>query len=705
MKARILAGLVLIYASTVRGQVSLPQAITITGGGCVNSQLTLTTPVPAQEIDWMLNGTTVAQRQIATLPQQAISAAGSATTNQLYAPDRLYVDANGTMYIPDLGNSRIVKWPAGASSGIVVAGGNGVGGGNNQFDRPTSVFVDQQGNIYVADQSNNRVMKWAPGASFGVAVAGLSGELNGPTDVFIDGQGALYVSSQFSNVVYKYASGSTTGVVVASGNGMSSPTGIFVDANGNLYVCDTDNSRILKWAPGATTATVVVGSAGAGRGANQIANPLDIYVDCAGNMFIADYSNNRVQEWAAGATSGTTVLGTGVPGPGANQLTSPASVFLDGNYNIYVSDFGQNRIQELAYTINRSYTPTVAGSYTAVVNTGCGSITSNAITVGAGQKPQVQIAASTSFACNGASVVFTATPTNGGVSPVYQWKRNGVVVGTNSTTYTDASPVGGEVVGCSITSTDPCLGSPTDTSNDIVLAEVVPPNLGGHLSVCPGAIVEIHAGPGYSSYLWQDGSSDSVFTANGPGVYYVDVTDQCQGHFSDTLTVGQYPVLTDFLPADTAICSYDDLTLRSTVAFKSYNWSDGTTGTTISVNHEGLYWLQGIDGNGCIDTDSVTISLKDCPAAGIYVPGGFTPNGDGRNDLFKPVVYGALASYQFSVFNRQGQLVFTSKDVNRGWDGRVNGNKPTTNVFVWFCSYQVKGKPPRVEKGTVVLIE
>jgi len=71
----------------------------------------------------------------------------------------------------------------------------------------------------------------------------------------------------------------------------------------------------------------------------------------------------------------------------------------------------------------------------------------------------------------------------------------------------------------------------------------------------------------------------------------------------------------------------------------------------------------------------------------------------------KPLVYGALASYQFSVFNRQGQLVFTSKDVNRGWDGRVNGNKPTTNVFVWFYSYQLKGGPPKAEKGTVVLIE
>jgi len=708
MKALILAGLTLTYTSFVCGQVSLPQAITISGGVCINSQLTVTTPVPAQEIDWTLNGTTVVQRQQATLQTSATTIAGGTTGSgpiQLSAPDRLFVDDNGDVYIPDLGNNRVVKWAAGSGTGVVVAGGNGTGSAANQFNRPTSVFVDRQGNIYIADQSNNRVQKWAPGAAAGVTVAGLSGELSGPTDVFIDAQGALYVSSQYSNTVYKYPPGSTTPAIVATGNGMSSPTGIFVDANGNLYVCDTDYSRILKWTPGATTATVVVGSAGAGNGANQIANPLDIYVDCAGNLYIADYSNNRVQKWAPGATFGTTVLGTGTPGSAANQLNTPASVFLDGNYNIYVSDFGNNRVQEVSYSVNRSYTPTAAGVYTATVNTGCGTITSNAVTIGAGQTPQVQISASSTFACNGSPVVFTATPTNGGASPSYQWKRNGVLAGTNSATYTDPSPVKGEVVSCTITSSDPCVGTPTGISNDIVLTEVLPPSLGANLTVCPGATVRISAGPGYSTYLWQDGSADSIFTAAGPGVYYVDVTDYCHGQFSDTLTIGLYPTLTGFLPADTAICSYDDLILSSSTAFNSFNWSDGSAGATVTVSHEGWYWLQGIDGNGCLDTDSVLVSLKDCPPAGIYVPGGFTPNGDGRNDLFKPVVYGSLASYEFSVFNRNGQLVFTSKDTRRGWDGRVNGHIPSSNVFVWFCSYQIKGRPLRVEKGTVVLIE
>ena len=90
---------------------------------------------------------------------------------------------------------------------------------------------------------------------------------------------------------------------------------------------------------------------------------------------------------------------------------------------------------------------------------------------------------------------------------------------------------------------------------------------------------------------------------------------------------------------------------------------------------------------------------------GVYVPGAFTPNGDGRNDVFRPIIYGNVTNYQFSVYSRQGQLVFTSGELNKGWDGRVNGQSPETNVFAWFCSYQLEGQPVQLQKGTVILIK
>lgn len=85
--------------------------------------------------------------------------------------------------------------------------------------------------------------------------------------------------------------------------------------------------------------------------------------------------------------------------------------------------------------------------------------------------PSITIAltSGTNPACSGTSLTFTATPTNGGTSPTYQWKLNGGNVGTNSPTYTLATPVNGDVVSCVLTSNASCISSLTANSNTITL--------------------------------------------------------------------------------------------------------------------------------------------------------------------------------------------------------------------------------------------
>jgi hypothetical protein len=84
--------------------------------------------------------------------------------------------------------------------------------------------------------------------------------------------------------------------------------------------------------------------------------------------------------------------------------------------------------------------------------------------------PTVAIAANPNGSITaGTSVTFTATPTNGGTTPAYQWKKNGSDVGTNSATYTDAALANGDVISCVMTSSDPCASPTTATSNDITL--------------------------------------------------------------------------------------------------------------------------------------------------------------------------------------------------------------------------------------------
>ncbi|WP_423803127.1 gliding motility-associated C-terminal domain-containing protein [Paraflavisolibacter caeni] len=115
-----------------------------------------------------------------------------------------------------------------------------------------------------------------------------------------------------------------------------------------------------------------------------------------------------------------------------------------------------------------------------------------------------------------------------------------------------------------------------------------------------------------------------------------------------------------------------------------------------------MYWLEVVDHNNCKQRDTVLVRQKECGKR-FYVPNIFTPNGDGRNETFKPVLYDNTKQYRFSVYNRWGQLVFTSSEPGKGWDGRINGKSQDANVFLWTCTYQFSGEPVRSEKGTVVL--
>lgn len=96
------------------------------------------------------------------------------------------------------------------------------------------------------------------------------------------------------------------------------------------------------------------------------------------------------------------------------------------------------------------------------------------------------------------------------------------------------------------------------------------------------------------------------------------------------------------------------------------------------------------------------IQLDICDT--VYVPTAFTPNQDGRNDVFKATAYGILLQFTLSVYNRFGQLVFQTSDVNKSWDGKVNGFSQPAGVYVWMMKYAFGSRPPRQQQGTIVLI-
>ncbi|WP_431210155.1 kelch repeat-containing protein [Puia sp. P3] len=227
----------------------------------------------------------------------------------------------------------------------------------------------------------------------------------------------------------------------------------------------------------------------------------------------------------------------------------------------------------------------------------------------------------------------------------------------------------------------------------------------GNAPLCPGGTVVLNAHSGYSAYLWQDGSADSVASVGKPGVFGVDVVTGCGTSLHRDVTVVDAPPLPSRLLADdTTICSYDVLPLPANGVFTSYKWSTGATASSIVVDKPGLYWLQVTDKNSCTGRDSIQVDLKKCPE-GFFMPSAFTPNGDGHNDILRPKLAGRVERMKFSVYDRWGVKVFETVAQGQGWDGRLGSGETAAGVFVWVCEYQFAGQQVRVERGTVVAVK
>jgi gliding motility-associated-like protein len=220
--------------------------------------------------------------------------------------------------------------------------------------------------------------------------------------------------------------------------------------------------------------------------------------------------------------------------------------------------------------------------------------------------------------------------------------------------------------------------------------------------LCIGSNRTLDAG-NFISYSWNTGSSSRTITVNDKGIYSVLVTDNngCKGN-DTTIITGLLPPPSGFLPPDTAICSYGTLVIQSIKNFKDYLWSNNAKISGITISQPGIYWLQVTDDNNCIGKDSVLVNPKDC-LKGFYIPSAFTPNNDGKNDVFRPLLFGNIKKYQFTIYNRWSQKVFQTIEPGKGWDGIYTGHQQDTNMFVWICSYQLEGEEPKVEKGTVFL--
>lgn len=269
------------------------------------------------------------------------------------------------------------------------------------------------------------------------------------------------------------------------------------------------------------------------------------------------------------------------------------------------------------------------------------------------------------------------------------------------------------------------------TAEDDVVIKTVPypgSNAGADTALCfntggilKGSIVG-------SSFAWTPrnlvGNPNSLTTPVRPPVstnFVLTVYDTlgCPKPGRDTVLVRVLPKLNVFAGNDTAVTINQPLLFVATPAppATTYHWSpafalsnpDTLNPTAVYINTDLpngdsiRYRLTATTAIGCTGYDDITVKIfKTGPS--IFVPSGFTPNGDGNNDIIRPILVGMKQLDYFRIYNRLGQLVFSTTTSNDGWDGLINGNPQSSAGYVYSVqAVDYTGKVVR-QSGTILLV-
>ena len=162
-------------------------------------------------------------------------------------------------------------------------------------------------------------------------------------------------------------------------------------------------------------------------------------------------------------------------------------------------------------------------------------------------------------------------------------------------------------------------------------------------------------------YVWNTGDTSPLIQVYQKGLYVLTASNQFCNN-ADSILVNLLPKPVVHLGADTLICNPMVL---NTNEIGKYQWSDGSSNASLTVNKPGVYWLK-VSRNNCFAIDS--ISLIPCKELSYFIPTAFSPNGDLSNDVFK--VYGKnIKEIKLEIFNRWGEQLLNVSDADPEWNG------------------------------------
>jgi gliding motility-associated-like protein len=256
--------------------------------------------------------------------------------------------------------------------------------------------------------------------------------------------------------------------------------------------------------------------------------------------------------------------------------------------------------------------------------------------------PTISITAMPGQVCKGGVMDFSATESNGGTDPSYQWMVNGQPVGGNSAAFGSGQLNNGDVVVCELLpGAGACLSSAVQSNTVVTTVQPLPV-----VAVSPADTIVLMGG---RVMLRGELSGDVVSYQWTPAGLLVD--------------------------------------------------PQSATPETVALQDSVGFVLTAETAAGCTSSASAKVLVYRALA----MPNAFTPNGDGVNDLFRIPAGATMTLTEFSVYDRWGTRVFDTRDVSQGWDGWFGWRPAPAGVYVYVVvGYDLRG--PVSAKGTVVLV-
>lgn len=224
------------------------------------------------------------------------------------------------------------------------------------------------------------------------------------------------------------------------------------------------------------------------------------------------------------------------------------------------------------------------------------------------------------------------------------------------------------------------------------------------VQICEGDTIVLAAPLNHpaAQYKWSTGETTPTIKVNTAGSK--SVTAAAAGCIiSDTIVVKQTIIDTSIGGISTK-CAGETITLIALETDAGFYWSTGQSTESIELKEPGKYVLTISKGN-CQASREFDINFKQCEHC-VVLPSAFTPNNDGKNDYFSPLLYcSSITLFQLKIVNRWGQEVFSSSNYNDKWDGTIQGVPAMTGVYFYFLKIKFGfNKEEELLKGDLTLL-